>query len=31
VLLSVFCPAGLMLLKPKADEIEELAETLFDQ
>ncbi len=29
VLLSVFCPAGLMLLKPKVDEIEELAEQLF--
>jgi len=29
VLLSIFCPAGFMLLKPKADEVEELADTLF--
>lgn len=30
VLISVFCPAGLMLLKPKADEVEDLARALFD-
>jgi hypothetical protein len=29
VLVSVFCPAGLMLLKPRADEVEELADQLF--